>query len=251
MKNIEEQPLRHNLKLRFNEISVNYWDYKDKKCPYHRKETSQVTKLASRVFNKHLGKSYKELLDIFKSKKLRHLEYKIVTQWLNEILQGSDESFLFNTEDKLELRQKVITTKSEYNPYRYRRFILDDLLNSDNRFDQSLFEKFEKFINMLERNGYSVEVSGSSFNFSGKGIKGYSTINPNYSNYSGLVFVNYSEFFDKISRCPLVFDLPKSLLGFKSALKEIEYLGTNSAKKDLIQDIYKPKHVNFIQWWNR
>ena len=69
--------------------------------------------------------------------------------------------------------------------------------------------------------------------------------------YCGLVFADYYEYFNKVSRCSLVFDIPKSKLGCDSALKELVYLGTKSAKKELYNETYQPKHVNPVNWWNR
>ena len=87
--------------------------------------------------------------------------------------------------------------------------------------------------------------------FKGKGIQGYVSVDDSITYYYGLVFAEYYEYFNKVSRCSLVFDIPKSKLGFDSALRELTYLGSKSAKKELYEETYEPKHVNPVKWWSR
>lgn len=247
---IEQYPLRGNLLTHLDENGVNSWDYVDKKCKYHRKESNQGSNLANKIVRKHLGKTYNELKILFLNKRYQYFITQSMLSFLDEVKDDKDSDFIFNSDNKIEVRFKKVTTKSNYNPYLYRSFNIEDLLSST-KSDLPMIERFEKFIKMLEYKGYSVDISETSIFFTGKNIKGYASIDSNYSAYFGLVFADYYEYFNKVSRCPLVFDIPKSKLGVDSALKELEYLGTKSAKKELYNDTYQPKHVDLVCWWNR
>lgn len=241
------------LKSHLEEQGVAYWDYKDKKCRYHRRETNQGWSYLERIFQKSVGSTYTDIKKMLMNKKLKYYQKDSALYYLNKVLKNQDEDYFFNFEGKLEVKEKNLTTKKEYNPYLYRKLNLVsfDSFSSYLESELPLVERFEKFVQMLEHHKYEVEISSTSVSFKGFGIVGYCTIDKDYPAYVGLVFAEYYEYFNKISRCSLVFDIPKSKLGFDSALKDLQYLGTKSAKKELYEETYEPKYVNPVKWWNR
>lgn len=250
---IEEYPLRGNLTQHLDDNGISSWDYSDKKCKYHRRDSGQGWKMADKVFNKHIGKTYTELKNIIlKKRNRRFFELSLLDQ-LDKALKGTNDTYCFNSDNRLELKEKIVTTKYKYNPYLFRKMDFSNLDNFQKNFstDLPMLERYEKFIQMLEYNGYEVDISDLSTTFKGKGIKGYICVDPSVSYYFGLVFADYYEYFNKVSRCPLVFNIPKSKLGCDSALKELSYLGTLSAKKELYNETYEPKNVNLIKPWER
>lgn len=248
---IDQHPVRGNLINHLKDNSVSSWDYVDKKCKYHRRDSGQGWKIAEKVFKKHVGKTYKEIKDIILKKRYRRFFELSLLDQLESTFNNTNDTYCFNSDNKLELKEKTPTTKLDFNPYLYRKLDLSSFENFNKSLSRDLpmLERFEKFIQMLEHNGYLLEIYDASVYFTGKGIKGYASIDSSY--YYGLVFVDYFEYFNKVSRCPLVFDIPKSLLGFKSALKELEYVGSKEGKKALYDETYEPKHVNSVKWWNR
>ena len=239
-----------NLRSHLEEQGVAYWDYRDKKCRYHRRETNQGWSFLERVFAKSLGSSYSEIKQIILDKKLKYFQKDSAFYYLNKVLKNQDEDYFFNSKGKLERKEKILTTKHEFNPYLYRKFVFEDYSSRD-IMNLPMLERFEKFIQMLEYNGYEVEINELSCSFKGKGIQGYVSVDDSITYYYGLVFAEYYEYFNKVSRCSLVFDIPKSKLGFDSALRELTYLGSKSAKKELYEETYEPKHVNPVKWWSR
>ena len=244
---------RGNLKTHLKDNGVSSWDYIDKKCKYHRRDSGQGWDIAEKIFKKHVGKTYKEIKEIILKKRCRHFFEMSLLDQLKIAYTGTHDIYTFNSDNKLELKEKIITTKNEYNPYLYRKLDLSSFSNFNKSIknDLPMLERFEKFIQMLEYNGYEVKIYELSCSFKGKGIRGYINVDSNSPSYCGLVFADYYEYFNKVSRCSLVFDIPKSKLGCDSALKELVYLGTKSAKKELYNETYQPKHVNPVNWWNR
>lgn len=244
----ERYPIKGRLKDHLKENSVNYWDYTDKKCRYHRKETTKGSKIARKILNKNLGSSYKDILQTIKEDKLRYFEKQSALEILEEVLIGKNLEFIFNQDGLLEMKEKQFTTLSEFNPYRFKSFVSLKALSEEEVLIQQNFKNFVKY---LEKSKYTVSISPQDCVFKGLGIKGYVCIDHSITSYYGLVFAEYGEFFDKVSRCSLVFEIPSSNLGAISALKELEFLGTKTAKKLLIEDAYFPKHVKEIEWWSR
>lgn len=250
---IEEYPLRGNLTQHLEDNGKSSWDYVDKKCKYHRRDSNQGWKIANKIFKKHVGKTYIEIKEIILKKRYRHFFEMSLLNQLEKTYTDTHDIYTFNSDNKLELKEKIITTKHEYNPYLYRKLDLSSFSNFNKSLSNELpmLERFEKFIQMLEYNGYSLDITETSAFFIGNNIKGYISIDSDLPSYYGLIFADYNEFFNKVSRCPLVFDIPKSKLGCDSALKELKYLSTKSAKKELINETYRPKHVNLVKWWDR
>lgn len=250
---IEEYPLRGNLMQHLEDNGVSSWDYIDKKCKYHRRDSGQGQRMSKKIFKKHIGKSYAEIKEIILKKRFRRFFENSLLDQLDNALNNTNDVYCFNSDNKLELKEKTITTKRQYNPYLFRKFDISSFHNFNKSLNRDLpmLERFEKFIQMLEYNGYEVDIHELSMSFKGKNIVGYMSVDPEQSAYYGLIFAEYHEYYDKVSRCSLVFNIPKSKLGCDSALKELEYLGTKSAKKELYEETYKPKHVDFVQWWNR
>lgn len=248
---IEEYPLRENLIQHLEDKGISFWDYVDKKCKYHRRDSGQGWKIANKIFKKHIGKTYIELKEIILKKRHKYFFEMSLLEQLDNVYNNIHDTFYFNLDNKLELKEKIITTKHEYNPYLYRKLNIEELKLGKFNNELPVLERFEKFVQMLEYNGYLLDITETYASFIGNNIKGYISIDSNLSSYYGLVFADYDEFFNKVSRCPLVFDIPKSKLGCDSALKELKYLGTKSAKKELIDETYKPRYVNLVQWWNR
>lgn len=245
---IEEYPLRGNLLSHLEEQGVCSWDYIDKKCKYHRKESNQGMKLIYRVLDKHLGKSYSEIKKIIKDKRLEYFTESAALDVLEDVKNNTDYEYCVNSEGVIELKEKQETTKTEFNPYRYKPFLPFWETKEDKESILAL-DKYKKFLSCLENAGYELNIDNLHCAFRGKGIEGYVCIDPS-SAYSGRVFADYHEYFNKVSRCSLQFLIPYSKLGSESALKELKYLGSKQGKQDLYKDEYKPKHVEMNGWWN-
>ena len=121
---IEQYPLRGNLLTHLDENGVNSWDYVDKKCKYHRRDSGQGWDIAEKIFKKHVGKTYKEIKEIILKKRCRHFFEMSLLDQLKIAYTGTHDIYNFNSVNKLELKEKIITTKNEYNPYLYRKLDL-------------------------------------------------------------------------------------------------------------------------------
>ena len=114
--------------------------------------------------------------------------------------------------------------------------------------DHLTINKFTNFVKALELNSFEVELDSTCATFNSNTVKGYISINPDHSFAYDLIFVDHSEHWNKISRCPLVFKIPKSRQGISSAILELQRLG--NSKKELENDSYEPVHVNAHKWWS-
>lgn len=235
---IEKYSLRGNLKDHLIENGTNFWDYSDKKCKYHRHDTGQAWSIGEKIIRKHLGKTLEEIKEIMLKKRKPYFIEQGFLDLLDYIRDDKDEEFTINSENKVELRVKKITVKPEFNPYLYRRFNF----NNPHCTSLPLQERYEKILEVLDRKGYLLEISELDTVIRGKGVVVYISIDPS-SPYCGLIVADYFEFFNKVSRCPVSFEIPKSFLGCQSAIKELEFLGSEKAKKELINDNYEMKHV--------
>jgi hypothetical protein len=244
---IEEYPLRGNLLYHLEEQGVNSWDYVDKKCRYHRRESNQGTKLACRVIDKHLGKSYSEIKKIIKDKRLEYFTESAALRILEDIKNNVDYDYCVNSDGVIELKEKQVTTKTEYDPYRFKPFI-PFWTEKEDKESIILMGNYQSFLTSLEQVGYDLDIYNLHCSFRGFGIVGYVCIDPD-SVYKGLVLADYNEFFDKVSRCPLSFSIPKTSRGKDNAMKDLKYLGSTKGKKDLIAETYQPKFVTFKGFW--
>lgn len=222
----------------YQRVGRDVFDIIDKKCKYHRTDYGKSYHQAAKFLHKYLGKTKQELLNLVYKKKLKHFVQLGFINAIEDAVKNKEYStFCFNSEGKLELKEKKLTTKSEFNPYRYRRFNpLTFLEDVKKRTDLPMIERFEKIIQVLEYNGYEVKIYGEAVGFIGKGVNGYISIEEGY--YYGKIFADYHEFFDKVSRCPLVLPIPKSQLGAKSVLKSLEFLGSKKGKQALLNGTY-------------
>lgn len=234
----------------YDRTNRDSWDILDKKCRYYRKDYGNGYDYAKRLCDKYLGKTPNEILKLG----LSHIESKLrsdyffklgLTSYLHYMKDPNSSSCNHVVIDNLvHLKNKIVTTKKDVNLFKYEVIESDLYLKSDS----ITFNKYLAFITELEARGYEVDIESTCTLFKGKNIQGYVSITPNNYTYD-LVFVDYHLFWNKISRCPLVFKIPKSSLGIVSAFKELDYLGTKQAKKELENDSYFPKHVNLYKWW--
>lgn len=227
------------------------WDALDKKFRYYRNEYGHGYDYAKRLCNKYAGKAPKEILILG----LNHIKKKLRDEYFFKLGLTEYIRYMKDPESTscdhlvingvVHLKYKQVTTNANANLFKY------ELLSQpeDKYLDVEVFDKYLLFVSKLEAEGYSVDADSMSTSFIGKNVKGYVSITPDNYTYD-LVFADHKPFFNKISRCPLVFRIPKSAVGITAALKELEYLGSKYARYSLQENTYEPKHVHSIKWWH-
>lgn len=245
---LEKVPLRGNLKTHLTSQGVNMWDYVDKKCKYHRRESGQGWDLVDKISLKYLGKTYNQLKSLILNKRLKYFERQSALDRLKHIREGLDDDFIFNIENKLELKDKPLTVETIFNPYRYRLFNIDEYLKGIDNKDYKVVENFQIFLKVLKKNNYTLEISSCSATFKNEKVKGYINLGNWFSN-EPLVFVDNIETFYKASSCPLIFKLPSSLKELQNALKEFEFIGSKRAIPYIREFSYEPRFVKTKIYW--
>lgn len=101
-----------------------------------------------------------------------------------------------------------------------------------------------KLVKKLQENGYEVSETGYEFaEVTGKGIYG-GFCKPNggasYTYIDGKICFDSVECFDKWSKCPYSFPLPKTEEQFKYILEKMEHLNTDLGREE--SDNYKIKY---------
>ena len=233
---------------RTNRDQCDIWD---KKCRYYRDEYGHGYDYARRLCNKYTGKTPEEILILG----LNHIKKKLRDEYFFKLGLTEYIRYMKDPESTscdhlvingvVHLKYKQVTTNANANLFKY------ELLSQpeDKYLDIEVFNKYLLFVSKLEAEGYSVDADSMSTSFIGKNVKGYVSITPDNYTYD-LVFADHEPFFNKISRCPLVFRIPKSAVGITAALKELEYLGSKYARYSLQEYTYEPKHVHSIKWWH-
>ena len=225
------------------------WDIIDKKFKYYRHEYQDGWNYANRLCNKHLGKTPKEILQLGLShinKKLRREYFFVIGLkcYLDSLYDFSVYSCSHIVIDcVVHVKWKKRTTLEHRSKFKYE---INNVVASKD-LDYFTINKFTNFVKALELNSFEVELDSTCATFNSNTVKGYISINPDHSFAYDLIFVDHSEHWNKISRCPLVFKIPKSRQGISSALLEFDRLGNSS--KELENDSYEPLHVNTHKWW--
>lgn len=226
------------------------WDIIDKKFKYYRHEYQDGWNYANRLCNKHLGKTPKEILQLGLShinKKLRREYFFVIGLkcYLDSLYDFNIYSCSHIVIDcVVHVKWKKRTTLEHRSKFKYE---INNVVASKD-LDYFTINKFTNFVKALELNSFEVELDSTCATFNSNTVKGYISINPDHSFAYDLIFVDHSEHWNKISRCPLVFKIPKSRQGISSAILELQRLG--NSKKELENDSYEPIHVITHKWWS-